>query len=210
MHTCRELSRISSIYQPHCWKLLDSRWWLVQVQVSYGYSNGYVVALCSYQYDSNCLRGSLSKSKCIQVIWRGIFPKLSWPECSSVTFHYEKLDESIGCWAELDRYVTIESVVRNDVMEGADGGRCPPIVLWDWGGWGAMMTDDLLFSAKKMPHWPRRSLSIRQECRASNRAYHSNSWTPGTRSSGDRFECATFIHNFPNISPFQYVYKQLN
>ena len=105
---------------------------MVACTVSYAYSNGYVVDLCSCLSDSNCLRGSLGKSKCIQVIWRGIFPKLSWPECSSVTFHYEKLDEFIGRWAEWERCVTIGSVVRNDVMEGADGGRCPPLFV----GWG--------------------------------------------------------------------------
>ena len=176
---------------------------MVAYQVPYGYSNEYVVALCSSLSDSNCLPGSLGKSKCIQVIWRGIFPKLSWPECSSVTFHYEKLDESIGCWAELDRYVTIGSVVRNDVMEAADGGVVPPLFC-GIGVMGAMMTCCSL----------QRRYLIGQEgpylyAKSAEPLIVPNSWTPGTRSSGDRFECATFIQNFSNISPFQYVYKPL-
>ena len=48
------------------------------------------------------------------------------------TFQYEMLDEFIGCWAEGDRCVTMKSVVRNDVIEGAVGGRCPPLFV----GWG--------------------------------------------------------------------------
>ena len=44
-------------------------------------------------------------------------------------------------------------------MEGAVGGVVPHC-LWDG------VNDDLLFSGKKVPDWPPRSLSIRQACRA--------------------------------------------
>lgn len=79
----------------------------------------------------NCLRGSVGK-QVYQSHTKRHIPNLSWSEYASVTFHYEKLDEFIGCWAEGDRCVTMESVVRNDVIEGADGGRCPPLFV----GWG--------------------------------------------------------------------------
>ena len=137
-------------------------------------------------------RGSLGKQVYSSHTKRHI-PNLSWSESGSVTFHYEMLDIFIGCWAEGDRCVTMESVVRNDVMEGAVGGVVPHC-LWDG------VNDDLLFSAKKVPDWPQSSLSLRQACRA------TTNWTRD-QILGRSVEDAT--KPFKHFTPFQYVYKHL-
>lgn len=120
-------------------------------------------------------------------------PNLSWSESGSVTFHYEKLDEFIGCWAEGDRCVTMEGVVKNDVMEEAVGGVVPHC-LWDG------VNDDLLFSGKKVPDWPQRSLSLRQACLG------ATSWARD-QILGRSVEHAT--KPCKHFTPFQYVYNHL-
>ena len=71
-------------------------------------------------------------------------------------------------------------VVKNDVMEEAVAGRCPPCV------WGNGVNDDLPFGAKRTCDWSKRSLSIRQAGQG------TTSWT-GSQILGRSLEDANCL-----------------